>query len=184
MERTTDHLRPRQPEPQSTPSMHQTPLYILMTPEQSSGNILTLPGGRLPRGIRNSTLIVDNASHILKQHNINFSPTAAGWVHDDESREFGQAYLVEPAYHTNVPEHIDLTGSMRGELIPAAPQPEHNSQLELHHYTSLLARMQSMNFRRRQINRIRSDAERLPLREEEEAFLRSFGRYILRRATR
>ncbi|MDB5187018.1 MAG: hypothetical protein JWM07_490 [Candidatus Saccharibacteria bacterium] len=179
---TNDHLRTRQQAPQSEPSMHQTPLCILMTPNKNSGELFTLPGGHLLHGIRNSTGIIRNATHIIDQHNIDFVPKAAGFIHDDESRPYGLAYLVEPAHRTHVPVPINRTGPSRGELIPALPQPETSPTLELHHYTALIARIQSINYRRKQLNERRTDdSDKLPLCEAEEAFLRSFGRYIMQR---
>lgn len=185
LERTSDHEREPQRAPQSEPSMHQTPLYIFMTPEENSGNLLTLPGGALPKGLRGNTVsIIDNASHIIRTHGVDFTPKARGFVHDDESRAHGYAYLVEPAWHTATPEPADFTGEKRWDLMPASPLPNENSPLELHHWTSLLARMQHINYRRMRLNEFRDEETKLPLREAEEAFLRSFGRHILKRTTR
>lgn len=178
---TDDHLRDRQPAPQSTPSMHQTPLYIFMTPEKHSGNLLTLPGGNLLHGVRSMTAPITDASHIIRRSGITFTPKAAGFVHDSESRDHGYAFLVEPAWHSKLPKPVDYTGSKRFELIPATPQPHPDAPVELHHWTSLLARMQHLNYRRSQLNKFRDDESKLPLHEAEEALLRSFGRHLLNR---
>jgi hypothetical protein len=192
---TTDHLLERQHAPQSEPSPHQTPLYILMTPEKDSGNILTLPGGIIPRGIRNSAAsIADNAAHIISKYKIDFdadeggedddNPTPSAWVHDSESRQFGQARLIVAANLDSLPDHDDFTGSRRYDMIPAKPQPETYPKLELHPHTALLARIQSLNYRRTQLNERRDSIDQLPLRKAEEAILRSFGRYLLDQSAR
>jgi hypothetical protein len=185
-QQTTDHLRERLPAPQSEPSPHQTPLYVFLTPEKDSGNIFTLPGGRIPKGLRNSTLsVTDNASRIIDAHGIDFKydedPQSGDWVHDSDSRLFGQARLIVADNDHSLPLSIDTTGSHQANLIPARPQPERDGTLELHSYRSLLARVQSLNYRREQLNE-RPSGDEYPLRYAEEAFLRSFGRDLLRRS--
>lgn len=76
--------------PQSTPSMHQTPLYVLMTPELKSGELLTLPDGKLLKGIRGSVSIERNANHIVNNmkvgdRSLDFIPTAGAWIGDNKS---------------------------------------------------------------------------------------------------
>ena len=181
---TDDHLRAPLLAPQDTPSMHQTPLYIFMTPEKRSGNLLTLPGGNLLRGVRSMTAPEKDAAHIIRRSGIDFTPKAAGFIHDAESREHGYAFLVEPAWHSKLPKPEDYTGSKRFDLIPASPQPNPEAPLELHHWTSLLARMQHINYRRSQLNKFREEESKLPLYKAEEALLRSFGRHLLNKTIR
>lgn len=178
-EQTSDHLREPQHAPQSSPSMHQTPLHILMTPDVKSGQLLTLPGGNLPKGIRGSTSILANATHIIKKHEINFTPKAAGYIQDEDTQRHGYAFLVEPAHRTPIHKHYRLADT---DMIPASPQPDREPPLELHHWTSLLARIRSINYRHEHLNQYRTDEEKLPLRTADEAFVRAFGKHILLRS--
>lgn len=184
MEQTTDHLRDRQQAPQSSPSMHQTPLYVLMTPDQHSGNLLTLPGAELLHGKRGSTSIERNAFHIVHSTQIgskalDFTPTAVAWIGDDESRKHGMAYLVERASESEKVKEkknyafIDLT-----HLEADQPLPDHELPLELHDHQTLLRRLERICALRDE------DNEQAPSRDAELAFVRAYGRYILQHSLR
>ncbi|GEM_PF-1588612 len=175
LEKIPDEQLQPQHAPQSSPSTHQTPLCVLMTPDRSAGNLFTLPNATFLKGIRNSLSIERNACQIVTKQNIpDFIPKACAWVGDEESRAYGMAFLVERAYTQPyvLPDHKDLTN-----LDPSQPIPEHNSRLELHNHESLLARLEMMN-------RQHLDNESLPPRSAEEAFVRAYGHFILRSIVR
>lgn len=185
MEQTTDHLRDRQPAPQSSPSMHQTPLYVLMTPDQNSGDLFTLPGGALLHGKRGSTSSIEkNAFHIIQNTRIggkalDFNPTAVAWIGDNESREHGMAYLVERASESQiVKEKKQHEFTDFRHLDPDQPLPAHNSALELHDHQTLLERLELLN--KLQAN----ETKHAPSRDAELAFIRAYGKYILQHTAR
>lgn len=151
-ERTTDHDRIRQDSPRQSPSMHQTPFYVLPTLENSK--LLTLPDGKLINGLRNAVTSHErNAIHIARSHNLAVKGRGILTLPDDVKRD-GYGFVVEPAWKTTVPEYADFTTNTDPE--------SHEHTLELHNHHALIERL--------------SDK---PDRHHELAFIRAFGNFIL-----
>jgi hypothetical protein len=155
----------------------EKPLFVLMTPELKSGKLLTLPGGRLLHGEREQISVERNAFQIVRRTRLDFVPTAGAWISDHENGQHGEAYLVEPAWHSKPAAYRDHTNLSDTELIPATPQP--HASLELHSHTALLARIQRINQRIKDFNEHKADEDKVPTRIAEEAFVRAYGRFIL-----
>lgn len=160
----------------------QTSLFVLMTPELKSGKLLTLPGGRLLRGVREQISVERNAFQIVRNTRLDFVPTAGAWISDQESSQHGEGYLVEPAWHSKPADYRDHTNLSDTELIPASPKPHAN--LELHSHTALLARIQRINQRINHLNKDRADEDKIPNRTAEEAFVRAYGHFVLQQSRR
>jgi hypothetical protein len=151
-ERTTDHDRVRQDSPQQSPSMHQTPFYVLPTLE--SNKLLTLPGGKLINGLRNAVTSHErNAIHIARSHNLAVKGRGILTL-PDGPKNVGYGFVVEPAWKTAIPEYADFTTYTELD--------NHQHSLELHNHHALIEQL--------------SDR---PDRNNELAFIRAFGNFIL-----
>ena len=151
-EQTTDHTRMRQDSPQQSPSMHQTPFYVLPTLENNK--LITLPGGRLISGLRNAVTSHErNAIHIAKAHNLTVKGRGILTLPKDENCN-GYGFVVEPAWRTSVPEYADFSGGTVAN--------DHPYDLELHVHQELLERITDN-----------------PDLTNEIAFIKAFGNFVL-----
>jgi hypothetical protein len=130
-ERTLDHQHDRKEAPQQSPSMHQTPFYVL--PTLGHNNLLTLPGGELISGLRNAVTSHErNAIHIARMHDLAVKGRGSLMLPKEEKLD-GYGFVVEPAWKTAVPEYADFTkNSQIGQ---------HNKPLELHNYHEILEQL-------------------------------------------
>lgn len=140
----------------SVSDTHQMPFLVLPTLE--SDNILTLPNGKLIRGLRNAVTSNErNAIAIAGRHGI--GAKARGSIilpSDQDIRAYG--FVVEPAWRTVVPEYADFTQS--------PPNIPHNHSLELHSPKALLEQLEIQ-------------AEQEPDRQIDLAVVRAFGTFVL-----
>ena len=142
--------------PTSVSDTHQMPFLVLPTLEND--NILTLPNGKLIRGLRNAVTSNErNAIAIAGRHGI--GAKARGIIilpSDEDIRAYG--FVVEPAWRTVIPEHADFTKSPQD-----AP---HNYSLELHNPNALLEQLEQQ-------------VEQEPDRQIDLAIVRAFGTFVL-----